>query len=334
MNTYIGMQFIRRLAAVTVGLGCFLAPLYAPAQDAAPAGDAGMVVTLLGTGQPITSTRRYGFSNLVQAGGLTLMFDAGRGAATRLGQLQIPVGSVDAVFLTHFHSDHVNGLSDIFLTGYLGLKTLGGRQTPLQVYGPPGTANITDNLKKAFSADAAIRHADEGLALNAMDIEAHEFEPGVVFEQNGVKVIAFNVDHGEAVKPAVGYRVEYNGHAVLFSGDTKYSENVISNGQKTDVLVHEMAVAPPEMSDVPLYQRILGHHTSPEEAGEVFEKTKPGIAVYSHMGRLPGPNGLPSWAEVIARTRTNYSGPLVIGEDLMRFYVSDAGVAISLGGAE
>lgn len=325
---------IRNIGCASLLVACFgMVPGFAVAQDAAQSND-GMVLTLLGTGQPITSTRRYGFSNLVQAGGMTLMFDAGRGAATRLGQLGIPVGSVDAVFLTHFHSDHVNGLSDVYLTGYLGLKTLGGRTRALEVYGPQGTANLVTNLVDAFSADAAIRQVDDGIPAAAMGMQAHEFEAGVVFEQNGVTVTAFAVDHGVAVDPAVGYRIDYAGHSVLISGDTKFDENVILNGKGADVLVHELAVAPVEMADNAFYQKILARHTTPEEAGEVFERTKPGMAVYSHMGRLPGPDGLPGWSEVIARTRTNYSGPLVIGEDLMRFFISDGGIGISIGGAE
>ncbi|WP_201836583.1 MBL fold metallo-hydrolase [Microvirga zambiensis] len=331
-----GGTSLHAVAAMIIGLSLLGRPVAAIAQETVSprVQDTGMVVTLLGTGTPLLSARRFGFSNIVQAGPLTLMFDAGRGSAIRLGQLGIPVGRIDALFLTHFHSDHVVGLPDIFMTGYLGLKSLGGRQTPLQVYGPTGTKPLIDGIRQAFSADAKIRHNDEKLSFDAMPIVAHEFEVGVVFEQSGVKVTAFEVDHGEHIKPSIGYQVDYGGNAVVFSGDTRHSENLISKSQNADLIIHEMAAAPSETNGNPVYQKILGHHTSPEEAGDVFARVKPAMAVYSHAGRLAGPTGVPSWGEIIKRTRKNYSGPLIIGEDLMQFFISENTVAIAVGGAD
>ncbi len=302
------------------------------AQDSGP--KAQMVVTLLGTGTPTINTRRLGYSNLVQAGGLNLMIDGGRGAATRVFQLGLPLGSIDGVFLTHLHSDHISGLPDLFATGYLGWKPLGGRTSALQIYGPKGTANVVEGLTKMYAADADIREADEGIQREAMKVEANEFDEGVVFEKNGVKVTAFAVNHGEKIKPSVGYRVEYEGHSVVFSGDTKYDENVIENASGADLLIHEFAAAPSTMADNPLYIKILDHHTTPREAGTVFTKAAPKLAIYSHHGLLPGPEGLPSWDEVISQTRETYKGPLVIGEDLMQFHIGEGDPTIIIRGAE
>src|SRR5699024_897887 len=98
-----------------------------------PSGDAEMTVTLLGTGSPVPSAERFGMSTLVQAGGLDLLFDAGRGATIRLNQVGLSAGQVDGLFLTHFHSDHVNGLADLWMSSYI--PALGGREGRFQMYG-------------------------------------------------------------------------------------------------------------------------------------------------------------------------------------------------------
>ncbi|MBR0751561.1 MBL fold metallo-hydrolase [Bradyrhizobium jicamae] len=325
-------MFIRTLSAVVVSVALFVEGTGLPA--AAAAQESKMVVTLLGTGTPTINIRRFGFANLIQAGGLNLMIDAGRGAGIRLFQLGLPLGSVDAIFLTHFHSDHISGLPDLYATGYLGWKLLGGRSSPLQVYGPKGTSVVVEGLTKLFAADSAIRSADEGIAADGTKVIAHEFEVGVIFEKAGVRVTAFPVDHGDKIKPAVGYRVDYAGHSVVFSGDTKYDETVIRNSEGVDLLVHEFAAAPSEMASNPLYIAILDHHTAPREAGRVFAKASPKLAVYSHMGLLPGPRGLPGWDEVISQTRDTYKGPLVVGEDLMQFQIGDGAPTILMRGPE
>ena len=185
-------------------------------------------VTLLGTGSPVPSPTRFGPATLVEAGEEKLIFDVGRGATIRLRQAEVPLKNV-TVFLTHLHSDHINGLGDLWSYSYItpisGDPTPVFNDKPLKVFGPTGTAQLTRGLKIGFQPDIDIRVADRaksGLsaqlgntAFDATDID-HD---GVVFNKGGVQVTAIRVKHGES--KTFGYRVmgDYDGHSVVISGD-------------------------------------------------------------------------------------------------------------------
>ena len=271
-------------------------------------------VTLLGTGTPEPSMVRFGAGTLIQAGDQTLLFDVGRGAMQRLGQLQVSYEDIDALFLTHLHSDHVVGIPDLWLTGWL----ISGRDRPLQVFGPPGTAELISNLTEAFAFDIGIRVSDDEVPIEGSELEVEELQDGEVYENGGVRVLAFDVDH-RPVSPALGYRIEFAGKAVLLSGDTRYSENLINNAAGVDLLIHEVAGATPEVLELPGYRRAFEHHTTAEEAGEIFTVIAPKLAVYSHLVLFGGY----TVEQLVSETRRSYSGPLVVGEDLMSFQVGD-----------
>jgi ribonuclease Z len=240
-------------------------------------------VTLLGTGTPIPSADRFGPCTLVEAGSQKFLVDAGRGAVIRLAQLNVPLGRINVQFLTHYHSDHTSGVPDIWLTGWLS-GHFGARTTPYRVIGPTGTKRLMENLERAYADDIKIRHADEKLPLSSVATEVGEFEQdGVVYEKNGVKVIAFAVDHGEVIKPCYGYRFEYDGRVAVLASDTRYNSNVINYGKGADLLVHEVASARPELMTDAAVQRIIGHHTIPRDAGRVFNQTQPKLAAYTHL---------------------------------------------------
>ncbi|HKO69526.1 MAG TPA: MBL fold metallo-hydrolase [Bradyrhizobium sp.] len=285
-----------------------------------------IVVTLLGTGGPEPTATRFGPATLIQAGGLSLLFDAGRGVTVRLYQLGISSGKgIDAVFLTHYHSDHVEGLPDLWMTGYM-FGPFGSRSRPLRLWGPSdgkepsGAARIAKGLTEAFSDDTRIREADEHIATIATQIEARDFQPDrVVFDESGVKVTAFTVDHGDLVKPSVGYRIDYGSRSVTLSGDTKFSENLIKFASGTDLLIHEVFAMSPQLATLPQLKPVADHHSSPEQAGAVFSRVKPKLAAYSHLVLL----GV-SADEILSRTRGAYQGPVAAGEDLMRFEVGNS----------
>ena len=281
-------------------------------------------VTLLGTGVPIPSAVRFGPSTLIEAGDQKLLIDAGRGATIRLDQLKVPIGRIDALLLTHYHSDHTSGIPDVWLTGWLE-SYFGTRKTPFLVIGPTGAKTLMENLERAYALDIKIRIADEKLPPEGVAISVSEYNrDGVVYEKSGVRVIAFEVDHGDMIKPAYGYRIEYGGRVAVVSGDTRYNLNVIKYGAGADLLVHEVAAARPELMKEAYIQRIIGHHVTPREAGMVFAKTRPRLAAFTHVVQLASPQvPPPTIDEMVAETREVYDGPLEVGEDLIQFVIRD-----------
>lgn len=283
-------------------------------------------VTLLGTGTPMPRADRLGPSTLVEAGPEKLLFDCGRGCAIRLLERGAPFRGV-RVFLTHLHSDHVTGLPDLWLTGWLGVPAFhagnaAGNRSPLWVRGPAGTNQLMAGLRQAFGADITMRSGQEHLPPLAADVA--DIEPGVVFNNAGVRVTAFEVDHGEFLKPAFGYRVDYQGRSVVISGDTRYSENLVKHAMGADVIVHEVAMSSAALANSQGARDILALHTSPQDAGRIFAATKPRLAVYTHFVVAGGVGAAaPTTADFLAATRETYSGPLEAGEDLMSVTIGD-----------
>jgi len=299
-----------KLANLLVAAALALAGMTAQSAPAAEERDASdLRVHLLGTGSPLPETFRFGPSTLIEAGGKKYLFDAGRGVIQRLYTLGIPFNEVDKLFLTHLHSDHTIGVPDLYLTGWVR-----GRKVPLQVWGPEGTARMMNRLAEAFDYDIKVRlDQNPGSKVDAVDVG-----PGVVYEQDGVKITAFAVDH-PPLESSFGYKFEYQGRTVVLSGDTRYNEEVIKNAKGADLLVHEVAAASDElMKTSPVIPKILAKHTLPEEAGKVFTEAGVRMAVYSHIVLFDVTE-----KELEARTRKTYDGPLVVGRDLMTFDIGD-----------
>jgi ribonuclease Z len=291
------------------------------------AGD--FVVTLLGTASPAPRPGRMGPSTLVIANGQRLLFDAGRGATIRLWQMGVPIGSLDATFLTHFHSDHTSGLPDVWLTGWLGTP-YGRRHTPFRLVGPIGTKTLMEHLEKAYQADIDIRHKDEGEPLEGIRTDVTEFkESGVVWSKDGVTVTAIENDHGALIKPSFGFKVSFDGRSVVISGDTRPTPSIIEAARGADLLIHEVATAREPLLVIPFFRAVINHHTTPADAGRIFAEARPKLAAYTHIVLLSNKdNPEPTIDDVVRETRSAYDGPLVVGTDLMSFDIGKAGVSI------
>ena len=311
---------MRRLAAILVTLMVLSAGAGIKAQGPpSSGGDPNIQVILLGTASgPTFNPQRLGISTLVVAGPERLLFDAGRSLTTGLARLALNPADVTKIFLTHLHSDHVISLPELLLFPWTQ-----GRKTPLEVWGPTGTRSMMQKLEEAFAFDIHVRRdVDDKFPADGVRVVATDIREGVVYESNGVKVTAFLVDHGP-VTPAFGYRIAFRGHSLAISGDTKPSENLVKFASGVDLLIHEVArwkqdpvlTGPP---DEPLpnsrttrrqAKAIAEHHTDGAEAGRVFDRVKPKLAVFSHYNVDP--------QATLALVRQSYSGPVEFGEDLM-----------------
>jgi ribonuclease Z len=300
--------------ACGVAAGVPLAGQNSVAKPAAPQAVPLKVVILGSGGGPNVNLQRFGPSILVEtASGDKLLFDCGRGFAQRLTEYGLSLGALDKLFLTHLHSDHILSIPDLFLVGW----SSGGRNTPLEVWGPAGTKHMMESMSNTFEFDIRVRaELDDQRTKEGIRATASDIDEGVIYNRNGVRVTAFLVDHGP-IKPAFGYRVDFGGRSVAMSGDTRFSENLIKYSEGVDVLIHEsgppLNVPPNLTAGFQQGGRIANIHTPPAETAAVFNRVRPRLAVYAHGGGTL----------TMAEARKTYSGALEDGEDLMTIDIGD-----------
>jgi len=289
----------------------------------------GLHVLLCGAGGPLPDPVRSGPCAAVIAGHTMVAVDAGTGGARNLQRLGFAPGLLSAVFLTHFHSDHIDGLGEMAMLRWTGAA----HETPLPVYGPPGVEEVVDGFDRAYRQDATYRTAHHGPAVappSGAGSVAQPFAlpaPGealVVWDQDGLRVTAFAVEH-DPVRPAVGYRFEYGGRSLLISGDTKKSKNVEKQARGVDLLVHEglapqlvgrlhdAAVAAGRANVAKITTDILSYHTTPVEAAEIAEAAGARALLFTHViPPLPLPGLEHVWLEGVSKA---FSGPVTLGRD-------------------
>lgn len=288
----------------------------------------GLHVALCGAGGPLPDPKRSGACVAVVAGGKLFVVDAGTNGSRNLTRMQLPQGDIEAVFLTHFHSDHIDGLGEMAMTRWVQANNT----SPMPVYGPEGVTDVVDGFNKAYAYDAIYRHDHHGdnvADLSGTGMSAVEFsiptdgELLTVYDQDGVTVQMLAVDH-YPIAPAVGYLFSYAGRTALISGDTDYSPNLEKHAKDVDLLVHE-ALSPELvmlMSDTAKKTNnsvmakitfdIIDYHASPVEAAEIARNADVGHLLYYHIVPvliLPGMEA--AWLEGVDAIFSDYT----LGED-------------------
>jgi ribonuclease Z len=297
----------------------------------------GLHVGLCGAGSPLPDALRSGPCVAVVAGRRLFVVDAGDGAARNLQRMALPPGSIEAVLLTHFHSDHIDGLGALMLQRWVA----GTNTTPLPIHGPQGVDAVVAGFNAAYAQDRGYRIAHHGpqvappggfgglarpFATTASTpfTRAADVPDVVVISDGDLKVTAFPVSHAPA-EPAVGYSFAYKGRKVVISGDTTPSPRVEAAARGADLLVHE-ALAPNlvgvleqgaraagRTSLEKIFKDIIDYHTTPEQAADIAQRAGVGYLLLHHivpalpLGALEQP--------FLGTSRTRFSGPIKVGRD-------------------
>ena len=290
-----------------------------------------MRITLLGTGCPVVSTERYGPAQLVCHGDAHVLIDCGSGVTQRLLAAGVPGRDLDAVLLTHLHSDHIVDLFQLVISSWHQ-----GRDRPQRVYGPPGTRRYVDGLMALWQPELDQRIAHERRpSTAALQVEVTEFGAGPVTGVAGLDVTAVEVDH-QPVRHACGFIFEAGGHRVVFSGDTRPCPSLAAAAKGADLLVHEVFVhrEMPVVEGVrsaETVRNVAAYHTLSDRVGKIATEAGVGCLALTHFVP-PGCDRQALLDEVMA----DYPGPVLIGEDLMtidveRRQVAHGGTVLALG---
>ena len=273
-------------------------------------------VTLLGTGSPIPDARRAGPSTLVRAGDQTFLVDCGRGVLMRTAALGVGANAISALLLTHLHSDHIADLGDVLISRWV--SNFAPNQPPLPIIGPPGTAEVVENMLKAFGPDIGYRIAHHADLTAPPPVEVEEVTDGVVWGRDGVAITVAPTDH-RPVAPTIGFRIEHNGASVVLAGDTVPCPTLDALAAGAGALVH--TVIRKDLVEAMPMQRIrdiCDYHSTVEQAADTAARAGVGILILTHYVPPIAPGQEDDWRALAA---TVFDRQIEIGEDLHRVEV-------------
>lgn len=291
----------------------------------------GLHAYVCGSGSPMPDETRAGPCIAVLAGADGFIFDSGSGSTRKLLRMGFPIAKLRGVYLTHLHSDHIDGLGELLLQTWVG----GSRGTPLPVSGPPGTERVIAGLAETYAIDRGFRIAHHGPAVvrpegAGASAQIVALPPGapsmVVYDRNGVRITAILVDH-RPIAPAYGYRIDYKGRSIALSGDTVYAPGFVAAAKGVDVMFHDALNAKMvgqisatlarrgNADGARIMHDIPGYHASPEDAARAAKDAGAKRLVLYHMvppvpSRLIEPLFLGDAGKV-------YAGPLELARDGM-----------------
>lgn len=289
----------------------------------------GLHVVLCGAGSPLPDPKRSGPCTAVIAGKQIYIVDSGAGSSENLTMFKVPQGEISGVLLTHFHSDHIDGLGELLMQRWVNASNT----MPLPVYGPTGVEKVVEGYNTAYAQDQLYRIAHHGadtIIPSGAGGQAQPFQTPKsgtllpIVEKDGLSISALLVDHSP-INPAVGYRFDYKGRSVVVSGDTSKSSNLQALSNNIDLLVHEalnhtmvknitqaaQKAGRPRM--VKITTDILDYHTSPVEAAEIARDANVGHLLFTHI--VPSLPFSPMEKLFAKGVDDIYAGEFTVGQD-------------------
>jgi ribonuclease Z len=276
-----------------------------------------MLVTLLGTGCPQVHPDRFGPASLVRAGGRQFLIDCGSGVTQRLVAAGSSGAQLDAVLLTHLHSDHVVDLYQLIISSWHQ-----GRDRPQRIFGPAGTRAFAESTMEVWRTEREARIAWERRpSTAALELDIVEFAEGPIWDEGGVHIAAFVVDH-RPVQPAFGFLFDTGGRRTAFSGDTTVCDNLLAWAKDVDLLVHECFIHQAMLARRGMradqgLQNVAAYHTLSSEVGKVASRAGARLLVLNHFVPVEFDRDA-----LLREVTADFADPVVIGEYLLTIDVA------------
>ncbi|HEV3280929.1 MAG TPA: MBL fold metallo-hydrolase [Acidimicrobiales bacterium] len=269
-----------------------------------------MEIVVLGSGSPLPDPHRAGPATLVRTTAGDLLFDCGRGVLMRAAAAGSSAAALQAVFLTHLHSDHITDLNDVMTTRWVTAF----EPSPLPVVGPVGTADLVTATESMLESDVGYRLAHHDDLTWRPSTQVTEVEDGMVFDRDGVQVRAEATDHAP-VRPTVGFRIDDHGRSVVIAGDTVPCPGLDDLCAGADVLVHTAVRRDLiEQIGLPRLTDVLDYHSSVPDVARTAQRNGVGTVVLTHLVPAPAPGAVGEWVDQAA---THFEGEVVVAEDLV-----------------
>ena len=275
-----------------------------------------MELTLLGTGCPKVDYKRFGPSNLVSTNKTKILIDCGSGVTQRLDQTKVSSADIDALFLTHLHSDHVVDIYQLIISSWHSYRI-----KPWVVYGPKGTKKFIKKIMDAWKEERLLRIKYEARSsIEAFNIIIKEFKNSGKVKIKDLNIQYFEVDH-KPVKFAYGFNFFHKNKKLTISGDTRPCENIMKYAQKADVLLHEVFIDGElkdtnKMRSKKTLHNVRSYHTPSTLLGKIAKLTNCKKLVLTHL--VPTKFNENKLKKTI---RNDFGKDPIIGRDLLKIKI-------------